>query len=243
MSTLSGLTVLVTRPTGQSDRLIRLIRAEQGRAIAFPTLGIRPLPRSTVPIGYDIAIVNSANAVSAGIDGDHPPAEIVIAMGPATQEALANIGVPSVAPSAPYHSESILAMAELQDVTNKKIAIISGAGGRNALHETLAERGASVDKIDVYERYCPTVNPNALAPFWAAIDKIILLYSVNSAENLWTLVPRDKHEQLAQIPMLVISQRVADSAPLEPVHTVIVANNATDDAILDTLKRWYTATL
>ncbi|NJN47551.1 MAG: uroporphyrinogen-III synthase [Candidatus Competibacteraceae bacterium] len=132
--------IVVTRPAQQADNLCRLIEAQGGRAIRFPTLEINP-PQNLSPVfalverldTYDWAIFISANAVHWGLRWiqsrrELPPRLQRIAIGQATARALDHHGVPAHIVPTSFTSESLLAMPALQTVAGLRIIIFRGEG-------------------------------------------------------------------------------------------------------------------
>ena len=103
---LSGRTVIVTRPKASSARLAAALRARGARVVLAPLIRTAP-PRSWRRLdaalrglaGFDAAAFTSANAVQAFFDraalvlGANPrPPRVVAAVGPATARALVKRG-------------------------------------------------------------------------------------------------------------------------------------------------------
>jgi uroporphyrinogen III methyltransferase/synthase len=105
---LKGITVLVTRPAGQAERMARLIEERGALPVLCPFIGIRP-PRNLAPLDraiaarshYDWIIFTSANGVRAfmerldslGLDARALAGVKVCAVGPATAAELRDRGV------------------------------------------------------------------------------------------------------------------------------------------------------
>ena len=65
-------------------------------------------------------------------------------------------------------SEGILSLPSLSDVTEQRIVIVKGLGGRETLRDTLSERGAVVSECTVYERI--TLNNPVSTQAWQVTD-------------------------------------------------------------------------
>ncbi|NIQ15763.1 MAG: uroporphyrinogen-III synthase, partial [Candidatus Dadabacteria bacterium] len=63
----------------------------------------------------------------------------------------------------------LLKIEELQadSIINKKILIFRGQGGRELLADSLRERGAEVEYIEVYKRHCPQYDQSKLDEVWS----------------------------------------------------------------------------
>lgn len=248
---MKPLRVLVTRPEHQSSKLSSALQIIGAEVILFPTLKIIPLQDKKIihEIGknineYDVLIFISANSVFNAI----PQWDVslikstVVAMGSATKQALEEGGInTSVMPHSPYTSESLLNMSVLQHIEGKKILLVAGEGGRPLLENELKQRGALVRRLVVYKRECPASNPALLQNFWADdVCRVIVCTSGESVENLVELTPLALHPQLKNTALLVVSPRIKELATsLNKFTTIMVADNASDEAILAKIRAWY----
>ena len=96
---LEGRRILVLRPEGQAEELIRALAAEGSDAVVVPAIRILPLPdtealNAALRREHDWVVFTSVNGVAA-MRETIPPANLtrVAAVGPATAEALASAGV------------------------------------------------------------------------------------------------------------------------------------------------------
>ncbi len=244
---LKGLTVLVTRPREQAEKLAEKIAELGGRPIVFPTLEIH----SVEPVGgwghlqnqlniADVAVFTSANAVREVFAHQIkiPNRCEVAAIGTSTQQALSESGILcDWVPMRDYRSEGLLELPVFQSVKNKKIIVLAGEGGREFLQDILTERGAHVEKVAVYKRVCPTGDISLLKDFFEQHgSKIVLSTSVGSLENLLNL--SKGFGRLFEIPLVVVSKRIAEIAKAKGFCTVLVADNASDEAILQEIARY-----
>lgn len=249
---LNGLGVLVTRPAHQAGHLCDLITAAGGRPIRFPTLAIRDL--SANPIvqeqlarldDYHLAIFISPNAVHYGLAAinrrGHLPSGIKLAtVGKGSAIALEQaLGRgPDIVPTESYDSEALLALPELRRVSGQRILILRGEGGRELLAETLRQRGAMVDYLEVYRRECPI--PGDADPMeWLEKTDIITITSSEALQNLINLTAAAQRSQLLTRPLVVVSARTAALAKqLGFRHPALVTQRAGDEAILQALLDW-----
>lgn len=249
---LSGVTVLVTRPQHQADNLSTLIEQAGGEALRFPTIEIREsdnvdeLTRNIDALSTtDIIIFISPNAAAYGLPainrrlGTLPPQLRVVAMGAGTAQGLSQAGIATNAiPAGRAESEDLLNHPVLADVRGKSIVIFSGDGGRPLLGDTLRERGAQVIYAVCYQRAQPEIDPKLLQQRGSKgeID-IITLTSVTALENLISMLgPCD---WIKRTPSLVFSQRIADACRQAGIsHPPLIADNASDQGIVDKLIQW-----
>ena len=143
---LTGINILVTRPSNQASDLAEKVRLAGGNPVLFPVLEIRdtnyprPLLDAIARLDeFDLAIFISPNAVEkamARINATRkfPPSLTVVAVGQGTRNALRRFGVHDVTmPSGRFDSEALLELPELSEVTGKHILIFRGDGGRELL--------------------------------------------------------------------------------------------------------------
>lgn len=250
---LNGLTVLVTRPEHQADPLCRLIEQYGGHAIRCPALVIDE-PQDWTPAlaildrldRYDLAIFTSANAVDRAMPlieqrGGIPPRLEIAAIGKATAQALARYGVtPGLQPDQSFTSETLLTLLRFQAVavSGQAIVIVRGEGGRSLLAETLSARGAQVDYVEVYRRSRPTADLTALLKRWQRRPMgAVVVTSGESLLNLFDLLGTAGQDYLHETPLIVVSARIQHIAAARGCRRVLIAQEASDDAIITALLR------
>lgn len=250
---LTGLTVLITRPRGRGELLADAIHAAGGQVREVPLLAVAPLDLNTDADlcaatetklrqldRYDMAIAISINAVEQGLRWASvfwphwPPQPRWFGIGAATAEALASWGVSGTAPAAGMNTEALLALPELQQLIGKRILIVRGVGGRETLATALRERGARVEYAECYRRVEPTLNAAERALLAEPVDAIC----VNSAEtltNLWNNLPVAAQPSICRRALIVPSARVAEKACELGFKHVVIADNAGTAATLNAL--------
>lgn len=246
---LKGLHVAVTRPIDQAASLCDAIHQHGGKATVFPLLAIAPLPdyhafeqSITALEAADWAIFISTNAVEQALPsiikqfGGMPSSVQCAAMGPQTAKALASYGVHNVlTPHTRFDSESLLALAELQDVTDKTMFIFRGVGGRDVLAQTLKARGAKVVFAECYRRINPQTDTQVLNALWqqGALDAVI----VTSSEAMRHLLDMaGESEWLKRVTLCVNHARIAE-LPLQLGLKVLVAKTTGDEAMIECLSQ------
>lgn len=254
--TLKGLRVLVTRPAGQADRLHDLVAAAGGKPVRLPaieihdTLELERLQQVLMQLdSYDLAVFISVNAVDKAMEYCRVlpawPASVLIAtVGVRSAEALEAYGLTvDLVPEHRFNSEALLALPALQDMTGKRVVIIRGNGGRNTLRDTLVERGAEVDYVEVYRRVCPDVEPESLLHLWQpGLLDIISITSNETLQNLYDMAGAEGQPDLCRLPLVVASQRQAVLAEkLGFERPPVVAENASDEAIIAGLETFVSA--
>jgi uroporphyrinogen-III synthase len=214
---LKGVRVLVTRPAHQAENLCRLIEAEGGTAVRLPLLTIEPAAhaaeaRRLLAAPRDLWIFTSANAVRHALPliGGPWPARLA-AVGPATAAALAAAGQDAARPLAGASSEALLAAPELQDVAGLGVLVVTGEGGRGVLERGLAQRGAVVERAEVYRRVPLPDPPDAVAAALRRSD-VVVVTSGEALEHLVRLAPESARASLLKKPLVVPAARVVETA-------------------------------
>lgn len=244
--------VLVTRPVGQAETLCQLIESAGGRAIHFPVIDIQPLVdtgqaeslRVRLP-DIDMLIFISTNAVRCIIVllpdiFSLYAKKAILAVGSATHQALLYNGVVDIlSDEAGSSSEALLALAALQSerVSGKKIIIIRGVGGRELLAETLRQRGAEVEYLEVYQRLKPNADPSVLKNIWRVErPNAVVVTSAEGLQNLIDMTGSADRNTLFNTPLIVISSRLQTYAlTLGFAITAEVATVASDEGLMQAL--------
>ena len=223
---LQGLGIVLTRPRAAAEALAAPLQAEGARVFLFPALAIEPIaptPGLESLVArieeFHLAVFVSANAVEHGLEavraaGAWPAGLEAAAVGEATAEALRNSGVSRVISPADRHdSEGLLALPRLQAVKGQNIVVFRGEGGREAIRETLAARGAHVEYAECYRRVMPSADAKPLLTAWRRGE--VHAVSVLSAETLRNFVSMLGPEGAA----------LPASATLVVPHPAIAADN------------------
>jgi len=245
---LKGLRVLNTRPYEQGLQLSAAINALGGIAIEFPAIAIQPtehlwLKRLPALENVHQAIFISTNAVNCFYEAlqkhdIHWPNTInTLAIGNATAHALKNWNTSINSVPSRADSEHLLKLEALHDVKNQTIILVKGEGGRVEIAETLAERGANLIALSVYQRTLPKPSPQKTRALWHddAVD-IILITSEQSAENIFTLFGKDANDWLCNKPWIVISERIALALSKLGIKAITVSDY---DKILSSLEHYH----
>ncbi|WP_347329924.1 uroporphyrinogen-III synthase [Marinimicrobium locisalis] len=259
MSALAGLQVLVTRPEPQAGRWAQQLQALGAVPLVAPMMTLEavsePEAREAIKaciMDFDLyqkAIFVSQNAVAHAFDWlDHywpqlPMGVEYYGVGERTARALAEeeVEVTAWQSRGAMNSEALLEAPELQNVAEQRIVIFRGVGGRGLLGQALRERGARVDYCELYERRCPEDAVERLRRALAPRPTTRLIVALHSAETLDNYHQTrgqlaEESDALAQAPLLVPGERVAQRARTLGYHRVLVAENATDPSMLEALE-------
>jgi uroporphyrinogen-III synthase len=244
---LTGISIAVTRPVDQAHALCEAITHLGGRAISFPLLAIAPLQdyhafeqQLAQLETTDWAIFISSNAVNYAMPrvlkhyGNIPDNLKFAAIGHQTAKELAHYGVRNaLTPHTRFDSETLLALPEMHEVANLKIAIFRGVGGRELMAETLIARGAKVYFAECYQRINPQTNANLLGELWKKGElQAIIVTSSEAMRYLLDLAGTS--EWLRHVVICVNHARIAE-LPTQFGLKVVVAVALGDEAMLNKL--------
>lgn len=222
--------VWVTRPEPAATELVGALEQIGIRALAVPTLAIaapddvaaiRNRARQYLGQGGIVVFV-SRNAVDwfwrlLDADGTSLLAPMeVVAVGPATAAALeSRYDGDIVTPQSQADSEAMLALPSLQQatVTGRMVTIVRGLGGRELLAETLRERGARVEYLEVYGRQ-PCRDTASLMPrLWRVQPPAaIITTSPAGLRALVDMTPADCQARLLATRLLCLGRRLPEQA-------------------------------
>lgn len=182
----------------------------------------------------DIAIFLSVHAVIHALPAWHNQATSVIAIGSATQRALAEHDIDSAIPKHPS-SQGLIAMPELQAdaIHGKKIQIICGENPKPLLYNTLKQYDCMVNYTFSYARSCPaSFSPQDIDVIQSS--DIIIATSKACFDNF--------HNRFETIPdwlqykyWLSISKPLTQHIKAHGYRHIIESKNALNDSIISTL--------
>lgn len=240
--------MLVTRPADRVDALRHELTALGAQVFVAPLLTIEPLPFTSElrEIAqhldrYDIVVITSANAVQAWLPRvadfwpQWPIDQTWIAVGAGTAAALGEFSIPARVP-AEATSEGLLALPLLTDVNQRRVLLVAGEGGRDAIENTLRDRGAVLTRIATYRRIPCAAHRLTIDAFGdkpeAANTSAVLVTSAAALQNLLALAPWLRS---AQAVLVVASERIATLARNAGISRVCVAGGADDAQQIKTI--------
>jgi len=239
---------LVTRPAPQAQHTAAVLRAHGIAALAEPLISIEPLSPPAKALlqldQYEGIIAVSANAVDIAAgwlkqQGCQWPPRRYYAIGAATRAAFARHHGFEIRCARPATTEGLLSDPGLQSLPGQKWGILRGRGGRETLAEALRQRGAQIDYIELYERRpipCPGSSSREMIARWQQQDVIgVIITSGEILAHLCRLLPPTEYTWSRQLLLIVPSRRIADQARLQGFNHILVADGASDQALLDTI--------
>jgi uroporphyrinogen III methyltransferase/synthase len=217
----SRLTVVLTRPAGQSEALAGMLRDARVATVEFPLIEIAatddagPLRAALASLEkYALVVFVSPNAVDhafASHDAIWPHALPVGVVGPGSVAALAKHGVEApayqvISPGAAsddngdgarFDSEALYSALEASLGDNafedRRVLIVRGDGGREWLAERLREAGAEVETVAAYRRLVPEPSIGA----WSRVHA--LLSGESAAPHVWLVTSSEGVRNLAEL--------------------------------------------
>ena len=232
--------VVVTRATDDAERLGRRLSDAGHIAIQLPLMAIESTGVSwdadSTPVATTIYIFTSVNAVRHGLSGMTQGSESslvqVIAVGLRTRIALADAGIQASSPVR-EDSEGILELLEATYSMPTHAVIIKGEGGRDFLSEALSAHNIQVTTVDCYRRTWPMISTDDLRRA-VSLDEPSVVH-VASGETLQRLsrLCLEQDLQVLNVHCIVVpSQRVAETAQELGWQSRIIAEGASDEALL-----------
>ncbi|HMW15504.1 MAG TPA: uroporphyrinogen-III synthase [Pseudomonadales bacterium] len=249
---LAGLDLWVTRPAGQADRLIALLQQAGAAVSHLPLLAIEPLPPTAAARSllldldrYQAVIFISSNAARLGAEAildlwpQLPTGIDWLAVGAATQATLAEFDITAEIPAGGSDSEALLALPQLgsERVAGRAILIVRGTGGRETLREQLQTRGARVDYLELYRRICPASTLEQIRNWSRPLPDLVIASSGEGIDHLRRALTGPLLAMLER-PLLLPSTRLAQLAGELGFRQPLVADDASDDALLTCLLQW-----
>lgn len=233
-SGLRGQVVVITRPVGTAASLARQVRALGALPLLLPGLALRgAADRQALGAGLRAALADELIVFTSPAAVRHAAALLplrthapVLAVGQGTARALRRHGVVAVAP-ARQDSEGLLALAELQALEGRRVALIGAPGGRGLLREQLAARGARLRELHVYHRVPPRLDRRHVQALMQLPPSAqVLLSSAEALHNLQQGLPAPAWARLCAATAVVSSERLAMAARTAGFERVCVANSA-----------------
>lgn len=210
------------------------------RAVHVPALAIEPLSLSArernqlMDLDQCRAVIfASTNAVRLGVEAlEHywpqwPTGVDWIGVGEATARALHAEGLPARIPDHGFNSEAVLALPGLQALTESKVLLLRGEGGRGLMEKTLSERGAAVHAVPLYRRQCDD------SAAWPETEVLAVL--VTSVES-WQCLRQRAPLSLTNTAVVAGSERIAEAVRVDGVTPVVAAASPRDEDMLECLK-------
>ena len=249
---LQGKSVLVTRPAHLADNLLDTIKSSGGNPVLLPTVDIQHTvnPEELGPVFrkeefYDLAIFSSKNAIEAVsnwiIESNlkWPQGLACATVGVETAEFARKIlEIEKVVhPKVKYGAEQLLKMAELRNASDKNIVVFDGENSSGVLQEQLSRSCRRLSVFIVYRRIKPNIDVGHVVDYLEnnELDYIVAT-SVSGAANLIDLFEQETKAKLKSTCFVAYSSRIGNYLKEQGVKKILVAERASDEAVLDAIK-------
>lgn len=249
---VNKLNILITRPEKKAQQLALSLQQQGMLCVNQPLFDYQALDSiqkcEALLTRIDIVIFVSVAAVEfahANYPATHWRYKHIFAVGKATQNALQQHGILDVVSPEQENSEGLLKIPLLgDDLSDKKITIVRGNGGREHLAETLTNRGANVSYLESYQRVwrifpkdiskqwyerqinCIVITSNAILEKLVQLMRITTPSDTNNITSYW----------LKQCVWIVVSKRIANTAISLGLTQVVTCAGASDKQIITALK-------
>lgn len=226
-------TLVSLRPRGQHAAMRRAAQALGGQLLPLSpwALGARDDAATRAALvralQADRVVFTSpaaahAAARLAALSGPHPGQWLAVGAG--TAAALQGHGALGVRAPQRMDSEGLLGLPELADLHGLSVALVTAPGGRGVIAPTLEDRGAQLQRVDVYTRTPLTAAPRTLQRLRRQVAPWVL--AVSSADALaWLLdaLPADLLTRLRAGWVVAASDRLARLAEAQGFARIHVA--------------------
>lgn len=240
---LAKLTLLNTRPRHQAAGLTAKLQNLGVEVLSCPTLQIETQPLELQDFKADVWVFVSRNAVehfAIQLSNEHQAwwrDKTLVAVGKATAQAIKEQGWQNLqAIPKTYDSEGMLALKVFAQPQGLNVAIVRGNGGRELLADTLKKAGAHVEFYEVYRRQAAQFCYQAWSRLQQADYPVILFTSATSLFALWQRLNQADQAWCLQQPLIVFSERIAQSARQLGFQSKIeLTEHCSDQAIVECL--------
>ena len=219
------MSIWITRSEPGASALAESLEGAGFKPFKAPVLRIQSLAFKPPKGRFDAAVFLSAHGVRLAAQSVKGCFSRAFAVGRRTRQALLDSGIEAIAAQA-ESSEGLL--ADLPDLADQRVLLVSGVGGRNVLGPGLERRGADVARLEVYRRV-------PVSPF---VDCAEIKAAVASsgdgfrqASRVWFAAGGGP-----ELPVLVPSARVGALGPELGLANVIECAGADSEAVLAALR-------
>lgn len=246
---MSPWRVLLTRPIDECALQTRALCEDGVFAASLPLLAIEPLPvsedqRRVLADLDQYAAVIVVSKPAARLTLERAPAILGqtqwFSVGAATAAILEERGLHVTYPETGDDSEALLNLAQLRTALagpRRRVLIIRGEGGREALAEHLRDQGVAVEYLQLYRRSIPSYPPGTLAARIASERlNAVVVSSGQGFQHLHQLAG-EQWPAIRALPLFVPSPRVAALARDAGALNVVDCRGASTSALLAALRR------
>lgn len=259
---LEGKRVLVTRAQSQANSLANLLEKHGAQVSEIPFIDFLP-PESWEPLDwslreildYDWLILTSVNGVSAFFDRAQHLGMIidelqhlkVAAIGPATEQAIADRGLIVDVVPALYVAEEVVKALRRKLVKGDRVLLVRAAVARDIIPVELAGMGVKVDVREAYRTVLPEGSKDrllqALTRDQDERPDVITFTSSSTVENLMKMaVGSEIPQHLAGIKFAAIGPVTAAALKSYGLPVNIEAEEYTMAGLVRAIEKFYSQT-
>lgn len=236
--------ILITRPAGKADQLLASLDELAIPYLYQPLITTQLVPLKAKASGLleqaDQVIFVSVSAVSC-LQQQYDCKKItapLIAVGTTTATVLEKCSGREVLVPQDQRSEGVLALPELQDVTDQHIVIVRGNAGRELIKKGLLQRGAHIHYVQSYRRVPLPLDGQSLSDQWHQQDiQCIVVTSNEILQLIFALLPKEQYSWLQQQLWIMVSPRMKEAAIELGIDgsRIYLSASANDQALLEAI--------
>ena len=250
---LFGKRILVTRTREQSSKLKEALVELGAQVFEVPTIKVeyilngetltklKELPR------YDWLVFTSENGVIAffsalaklDLDLRFIANQKIAVIGPGTESALKKYFIkPDLRPEKDYTQEGLLAAFSLVDLKGKRVLLIRAKVARDVLPKGLAELGANVEILPIYETKLPEESKEKLVLILRQGVDVITFTSSSTVENFFKLL-EGTEVKLSKVLFAVIGPITANTLRQYGFEPEIIAKENTIQGLVSAILEYF----
>lgn len=244
---LTGCGVWVTRPAHLAEGLCKAIELYGGKVLLYPTLVIQPCIPVCIKFSQVQQIIVTSQSAAKYLSKNrlqqlknNQKKLTILAVGPTTKAFLNHLGlhvhdVPSVVGS----EDLLLKAPTLQKIAHQSIVLLTGKDGLSLLEEGLKARGATVIRLETYERQAPLCF--AAWKTWQTQCHAITLGSVAALDHAYACLPNaDAQKWLQSLTGFVGSARMLQEVTAHyPKQCFQLAKSPHNADLIEAIKCWW----
>lgn len=242
------MAVLVTRPGQDGIELCEALTSLHIDAIHHPLIKLQPtqdhqpllekLQTADIIIAVSQHAVHYAHQILSQHRLSWPEGKLYLAVGQKTAYKLGKVAQQKVHYPTTSDSEHLLQLPQIQSVSQCSIIILRGNGGRELIYQSLLERDAKVEYIEVYRRSPLPFDPEQVIQHWRSrnIDTLVLT-SGEQLQYLDSSLSEMQRNWLQTLSLLVPSQRIATIARELGYKNIVNIGSAANSDLLNAISK------
>ena len=222
--------IWITRTEPGASRLAKKLLELGYKVFTAPVYEIEEVKSSAPPKDTNLWVFVSAHAACLSADRQWNKSLPAIAVGPTTAAQLISIGIHPLVPDE-HSSEGVFNLIRNRFNHGLSVTIVTGREGRKDLGSWLNSEGYCCNEWIVYER-----KPTDVRIGNTRLDAIIIA----SMDALSKVRQQFDSKACVSIPLVVPSPRYVGLATSMQFSTVLIADGASDIAVINALQDFFT---